>query len=132
MDQLVGLGQKYGWWLPTLYLLVKYGHISWKKRSGRYVSWAAMENKIKFLELEQARGRADRTEMRTDLGEHLKKEAEEDIRMERMHTRLGALENQVERENGHIFKQLEVLHGTVKSNYESIMGAILKITTGGK
>lgn len=42
--------------------------------------------------------------------DHLEKEALEDLRIERMHMNIHNLEAQVDRENKHIFSQLESLH----------------------
>ena len=54
------------------------------------------------------------------------KEAEEDIRMEKFHTRLGGLEATMDRENVHIFGQLKSLHEKVDNNFKSLMEAIMR------
>jgi arylsulfatase A-like enzyme len=46
MEELIAWGKTYGWWLPVLYVLVKYGNVAWKKRTGRYVSYSALEKRI--------------------------------------------------------------------------------------
>lgn len=47
--ELVDWGKTYGWWAPVFYLLVKYGNIAWKKRTGRFVSYGSLEKRIDKL-----------------------------------------------------------------------------------
>src|SRR3990167_3940892 len=50
MNELKEIFNIGGWGALILYLLIKYGHIIWKKSNGKYVSWQSLDNRLGKLE----------------------------------------------------------------------------------
>lgn len=109
-DQFISFAKHYGlstaiavWLFWKHYLEPKE-----KKKKGTYVSWQTITER-------QDSHSTKIGVLQTQLDRHLEKEAEEDIRMERMAGEIKSIEDKRITESGHVFSQLKSLHEKVDS-----------------